>query len=56
MIMAMVEMPKERTLMLKHRLRGNYKFKHLFCETQYDNGCGRDAYRMDSNAETLAQG
>ena len=52
MIMAMVETPKERTLTLKHRLRGNSKFKHLFCEAQYDNGCGRDTYREDPYAET----
>ena len=56
MIMAMVETPKERTLMLKHRIRGNYKFKHWFCEAQYDNGYGRDAYREDPYAETLAEG
>ena len=54
--MAMVEMPTERTLMLKHWLRGNYKFKHLFCEAQYDNGYGRDAYREDPYIEILAQG
>ena len=43
MIMAMVETPKERILTLKHWPRGNYKFKLLFCEAQYDNGYGRDA-------------
>ena len=51
--MAMVEMPTEMTLTLKHRIRGNYKCKHMFCEAQYDNamvemaqydnGYGRDA-------------
>ena len=41
--MAMIEMPTERALMMKHRLRGNYKFKHLFSEAQYDNGYGTDA-------------
>ena len=56
MIMAMVETPKERTFTLKHRLRGNSKFKHLFCEAQYDNGYGRDTYRQDPYADILAQG
>ena len=52
MIMAMVQTPKERTLTLKHWIRGNYKFMHSFCEAQYDNGYGRDAYREDSYTET----
>ena len=56
MIIAMVEAPTERTLMLKHMLRGNYKFKHLFCEAQYDNGYDRDAYRESPYDETQAQG
>ena len=43
MVMAMVETPIERAHTLKHWLRGNYTFKHLFCEAQYDNGNGRDA-------------
>ena len=54
--MAMVETPTERTLTLKYWLRGNNKVKHLFCEAQYDNGCGRDTYREDPYTETLAQG
>ena len=54
--MAMVETPTERTLTLKHWLKGNYKFKHLFCEAQYGKGNGRDAYREDPYAETLARG
>ena len=49
--MTLNELKGHKTDIKPNRLRGNYKFKNLFYEAQYDNGCGRDTYREDPYAE-----